>query len=353
MPFRGRFIAVALFLTGLISGIFFMPPARAGTLSCSVTAATACAGAVIWRMSGAANAHAELPGQTAAAYDNNVVCCAGVAGLGNLCSGTFATALKLSGATNAHVRQGTLADYPSAAKVCLSVPAGGNVLIGYRQNNCGGYDATLGSMSGTTNAHIGDGAAYLTKICATAALPNVLNIDIVDAGGVSVPNPSIAMGESFFSFFYQAANGVFGTSTQRIRVNNTTTNSKWSLTMAADSGPAAFWAGLAAGYDFNDPAANAVDGPDADNLGGQMAMNFSGAAITPQSGCDTNGLTLGSSAAYSEGVVDSITLLSAGASADKNCYWDVTNIAVSQTIPEEQPAASDYNINITLTITAI
>ena len=329
-----------------------MPSAYAGTLSCSVTAAAACTGAVIWRMSGATNAHAELSGQTTAAYNNNVVCCTGVAGLGNSCSGAFATALKLSGATNAHVRQGTLADYPSASNACISVPAGGNVSVGYKINNCGGYDTVLGSMTGTTNAHVGNGAAYVNKICATAALPNILNVDIVDAGGAPVSNPSIAMGVSAFSFFYQAANGIFGASNQKIRVNNTTNNSQWSLTIAADSGPAAFWNGTSANYDFNDPAASAVDGPDADNLGGQMTVNLSGATITPQSGCDTNGLTLGSSAAYSEGVTNSITLLSAGVSAGKNCYWDTTGIAVSQTIPQEQPAASDYNINMMLTITA-
>ncbi|MFA5773002.1 MAG: hypothetical protein WC974_09755, partial [Thermoplasmata archaeon] len=79
--------------------------AYAGTLSCSITTAAACTGTVIYRMSGTSNAHAELPSQATAAYDSNVVCCSGVTGLGNACSGTFATALKLSGVTNAHVEQ--------------------------------------------------------------------------------------------------------------------------------------------------------------------------------------------------------------------------------------------------------
>ncbi|MEK7510372.1 MAG: hypothetical protein AAB567_02320 [Patescibacteria group bacterium] len=139
----------------------------AGTLSCSVTTAAGCSGTVIWRMSGSTNAHAELPSQATAAYDSNVVCCSGVTGLGNSCTGTFATALKLSGITNAHAEQNSQTNYGN--NVCISVPSGGSVSIGYQSTNCTGFDTTLGSMTGTTNAHVGDGTAYTTKICATGA----------------------------------------------------------------------------------------------------------------------------------------------------------------------------------------
>jgi hypothetical protein len=149
----------------LLSGMVFLRTANAGTLSCSVTTAAACTGTVIWRMSGATNAHAELPSQATAAYNSNVVCCSGVTGLGNACTSTFATALKLSGVTNAHVQQ--TGSYTQSA--CISVPSGGSVSIGYQATNCTGFDTTLGSMSGTTNAHVGDGTAYTTKICGTAA----------------------------------------------------------------------------------------------------------------------------------------------------------------------------------------
>ncbi len=155
----------------LVAAFFLVLPvarvAYAGTLSCSVTTAAACTGTVIWRMSASTNAHAELPDQSTAAYANNVVCCTGVTGLGNLCSGTFATALKLSGATNAHVEQNTQVNYVNNA--CLSVPSGGSVSVGYQAANCFGFDTTLGSMTGVTNAHVGDGSAYTTKICATAS----------------------------------------------------------------------------------------------------------------------------------------------------------------------------------------
>jgi hypothetical protein len=51
-------------------------------------------------------------------------------------------------------------------------------------------------------------------------------------------------------------------------------------------------------------------------------------------------------------VTDSITLLTAGGTADVGCYWDFTDIAVSQTIPGEQ-ATDNYTILMTLTVVAI
>lgn len=141
--------------------------AYGGTLSCSVTTAAACTGTVIYRMSGAANAHAELPSQTTAAYANNVVCCTGVTGLGTSCTtGATTTALKLSGVTNAHVQQ--TGSYVNDA--CISVTAGGTVSVGYQATNCTGFDTTLGSMSAATNAQVGNSAAYAAiQICGTAA----------------------------------------------------------------------------------------------------------------------------------------------------------------------------------------
>lgn len=343
---------LTVFIALLVTGIFFVGTAFAGTLSCSVTTSCSSPNVVIFRMQNTSNSHA---GTAAGSTYTNLVCCSGVTGLGNDCAaGTKAVALKLSGTTNAHVRQGALADYPSATNACISVPSGGTVSVGYQATDCSGFDTTLGSMIGTTNSHVGTGSWTngTTKICASAAA-GTLSVDIVDAGGTPVPAPSIAMGAMALSFTYQTVNGAFGASAQKIRVDNTTGNAQWSLTLAATGGATAFWDGTPADYDFNDPTAGAGDGGDADNLGGQMTINPSGATITPKSGCTNTGLSLGSSAAYSQGVVDTITLLSAGSSAGTNCYWDTTGITVSQTIPKEQPAASDYNINMTLTVTAI
>lgn len=157
----------AFLITAVLLGLTVGKVVHAGTLSCSVTTAAACTGTVIYRMSGASNAHAELPSQTTAAYASNVVCCTGVTGLGTSCAGIFATALKLSGITNAHVQQNTQTPYANNA--CISVTSGGTVSVGYQATNCTGFDTTLGSMSAVTNAHVGNSVAYSAiQICGTA-----------------------------------------------------------------------------------------------------------------------------------------------------------------------------------------
>lgn len=130
-------------------------------------------------MSGSSNAHAELANQSNSNYSNTVVCCDNVIGLGNACSGTYAVALKLSSTSNAHVQQNNLGSYPDTA--CISVPAGGSVSIGYQDSNCNGYDTTPGSISSTSNAHLGDGSAYTRKVCGTASgVPQSLSFSISD-----------------------------------------------------------------------------------------------------------------------------------------------------------------------------
>jgi hypothetical protein len=186
----------------------------------------------------------------------------------------------------------------------------------------------------------------------TAAASGSLSVDIVDAGGVPVVSPSVSMSPISFSFTNQTATGTFGTSSQKIRVDNGTGTATWTLSIAADGGPTALWDGAVSDYDFNDPTANAVDGADADSVGGRMTIDPSGATITPEGGCTLTNISAGSSSSFSQNVTDSITLASASSGADTGCYWDITDIDISQTIPAEQGAASDYDINMTLSIIA-
>jgi hypothetical protein len=158
--------------TGIITlmSLFIASPVFAGTLSCSVTTAAACTGGtntIILRMSGSTNAHAELA--SGSTYNSSVVCCSGITGLGTSCStGVNTSLLWLAGATNAHSSQlQTNGNYTNNA--CISVPTGGAISVGYQATNCTGYDTTIASMSGSTNAHIGNGTQYSTKICATGA----------------------------------------------------------------------------------------------------------------------------------------------------------------------------------------
>lgn len=194
---------------------------------------------------------------------------------------------------------------------------------------------------------------------ATCTYPSVaiastgsLSVDIVDSGGSSVSSPSMVMSAIAVSFTSQTATGTFGTSSEKVRVTNTTGTATWTLSIAATSGATALWDSAGTDYDFNDPTAGAGDGGDADSVGGQLTLNASAGTVTPQSGCSTTGITKGSSTGFSQGVTDSITLLTAGSTADTNCYWDLTGISISQTIPREQPAASDYDINMTVTVAA-
>jgi hypothetical protein len=179
-----------------------------------------------------------------------------------------------------------------------------------------------------------------------------LSVDIVNGSGVSVLSPSVVMSVLTFSFTYQTSTGTLGTSAQKIRVTNTTSYAPWTLTVAATSGATALWTGALSSYDFNDATANAVDGGDADSVGGQLILQPNLATITPQGGCSSTGLSLGSQAGFVQGITNSVTLLTASSGAQTNCYWDITGIGLSQTVPAEQAAGSDYVLDITLTATA-
>ena len=183
-------------------GLWFVTSVEAGSLSCSVTTSAACTDTVIYRMSSTTNAHAELANQSNVNYDNNVICCTNVIGLGNSCAGTTATALKLSSTTNAHAEQNSQSNYSDNA--CISVPTGGSVSIGYQASNCTGYDTTLGSMESVTNSHIGDSNAYTTKICGTASgVPQTLVFSISDNtigfGSITAVQAKYATGDTLGS----------------------------------------------------------------------------------------------------------------------------------------------------------
>lgn len=221
-----RIIALltVLSLCGICS---FAGEAAAGTLSCSV--ATTCAGGVvIWRMYATSNSHAELPSRSNYA---NLVCCTGVTGLGNSCSGTFATALKLSSTTNAHAEQNTQLNYANSA--CISAPAGGSVTVGYQSSSCTtpvAYDTTLGSMSTTTNSHVGDSNAYTIKICASAsAAPQTLSF--------ALSGNSIGFGQLSSAIARFATSDGTGTTTETEAHNFTvSTNASQGYTVTVQGG---------------------------------------------------------------------------------------------------------------------
>jgi len=180
----------------------------------------------------------------------------------------------------------------------------------------------------------------------------IFKVEIVDAGGTPVVSPTVSFSAITISFDDQTTTGTFGVSAERLRVTNTSSNPEWSLSLAATGSSTAFWDGTNGDFDFNDPTSNAGDGGDADALGGQLTVDPSVAAIAPEGGCSSTGLTLGSNASFDEGVIDSVTIVTAGGSTDTGCYWDFTDIDLSQSIPPEQISDS-YDIDMTLTLLAI
>lgn len=188
------------------------------------------------------------------------------------------------------------------------------------------------------------------KYFSLGTLNGTLSVDIVDSGGSSVSSPSVNFAAVAFSFAFQTATSTFGVASEKIRVNNGTGNAAWSMSIAAATSTSV-WTATSSSYDFNDPTASAGDGADGDSVGGQLTINPSGATLTPDSGCSSTGISLGSESSFSEGVTDSITLANANSSADVVCLWDITDISLSQTVPAEQTASS-YQINLTLSIIA-
>lgn len=183
-----------------------------------------------------------------------------------------------------------------------------------------------------------------------------LTADIVDGAGASVSSPNYQMGSVGFPFTCSSTTGTIGTSSQKIRISNTTATPGWSLSLAATDGSTGLWrnGGNTQQYDYNDPSgsvAGCADGADADTRAGQLQVTPTGSVITPQSGCSTANISLGSLASFNESVTNAITIASATSSASTQCYWDLTGIGLTQTIPANQ-ASDSYSINFTLTLTA-
>lgn len=182
----------------------------------------------------------------------------------------------------------------------------------------------------------------------------VFQTDIVNAGGAPVASPSVTMSPTVKDISCNSSTGTLGTSSERLRVINHSANVPWAMSIAATDGTTALWTNGSALFDFNDPTgapAGCSAGADTDAYAGQLSFSFGSASVTAESGCSSTGVTLGSSAGFDEGTIDSITLASASAAAENGCYWDIQGIDVSQSIPGGQPSGN-YSLNLTITVVA-
>lgn len=185
--------------------------------------------------------------------------------------------------------------------------------------------------------------------------PGSLSVDIVDDTYASVSSPQVAMADATFSFACQTTTGTFGTSTERIYVKNPdAADSGWTLSIAG-SAPTAVWTGGAGSFDFNDASGSGcTDGADTDNYGGQMTINPAAGTLATGAcaSCTVSNITKGSSNAFVEGTTNSITLLTAAADSSDIGDWLFTGVGISQKVPAEQPAGSNYVVNLTMSIVA-
>ena len=179
----------------------------------------------------------------------------------------------------------------------------------------------------------------------------VLSVDIVDNGGDMVVSPSVNMSAITTNFVNQNSTGTLGTSSEQIILYNPTSTEAWSVTLAASGGASAVWEETGnSTMDFN-----ATDGTGQltiDPSSGTVSLvniNTSTGAITSlsQDAGDIAGMSLGSSASFVQGTIDSITLFTSSTAVAYKAY-SLQGVSLTQLVPAKQPAA-DYQLDLMLT----
>ncbi len=195
-----------------------------------------------------------------------------------------------------------------------------------------------------SNVDIDDGE-YVTF--GSLAMQTILAVMVVNTADETVDAPAVNFGSLETESSAQITTGLLGTDSQKIVVVNGTSDSSWNLSIAAES-TGSVWNDDVHSFDFNDAVS---DGSDTDTVGGGLTVNPSSMVISPSDGCSSAGVAGGSQSIFSEGVVDTITLASAGSSAGTDCSWELTNIELSQQVPPGQ-SVGNYALTMTLTVTA-
>ena len=167
-----------------------------------------------------------------------------------------------------------------------------------------------------------------------------LNTSIRDSGGAVVASPSFSMGLVTVSTAAQTATGTFGTSAQRIAVENPGNAAGWSLSIAATAGITALWTSGSNTYGFNGTAAN-----------GLLTLNPAAATVVYNGPSTITGISQGVSTPFTT-TNPSITLMSASAASDDVWSGYLTGVGVTQTIPAFQPSGT-YTLSLTQTVAAV
>lgn len=201
------------------------------------------------------------------------------------------------------------------------------------------------AISGAVIASGFGGVAAYAALTATSTLTQsitagTLSTSIRDAAGAVVASPTFAMSALTASTTQQTSTGTFGSSTQRITVDNPGgASSGWTLALNGTTPASSKWTSGANSYSYNGASA-AV---------GQLTVNPAAGTITPVIGTAT-GVTLGASATFNSATA--VTLISAAATSDDIWNGYATGIGLSQTVPAGQ-ATGTYSLPMTQTVTAL
>lgn len=175
--------------------------------------------------------------------------------------------------------------------------------------------------------------------------PGVLLTAIRDADRNPVAEPSVSLSAVTAAFDCEESTGVFGTTDQRIYVDNPNSADSWSLTITALYGSEAVWSDGTNSFSFNDPSDDGCQT-------GQLTLNpDAGTVLADYQGEDLTGISKGSQASFDDVGSSVVTLLTADNTSDEVWRGYLTGVEVSQTIPAETPAG-EYTLDLVLDISS-
>lgn len=183
-------------------------------------------------------------------------------------------------------------------------------------------------------------ALTATSTLSQSITNGTLSTDVRDASNVVVGSPSFSMAARNVSTSQQSTTGTFGTSTQRISVDNPGgANNGFSLTLNATTPGTGVWDdGASHTYPYNSTAAL-----------GQLTVDPSVSTWAANVGTTTS-ITKGTSATFSGSTA--ITLATTSAALEDIWNGYVTGVGLTQTIPANTVAGT-YTISMTQTVAAL
>jgi len=168
----------------------------------------------------------------------------------------------------------------------------------------------------------------------------VLSTFVGDSTGAEVAAPSVTFPAQTVSNAVQTSVGSYGTSAQRIYIDNPGgAPDGWTLTLAATNASDT-WTDGTDTYPYNGTT----------SADGQLTIDPSAATYTAVTGTST-GITVGASGTFSGGTNTPVTLATSDGSGDSIARGYLTGVSASQTIPASTPAGT-YTIDFTQTVTA-